>query len=161
MTSIDADSASSGTSSGHATDAHAEGTGHDGPHICSTQMFLGILGILLFLTFITVAVSRFDFGGANMWIAMGVASLKASLVIAIFMHMFWDTATNRIFFLTSFLFLGLLFLFIFADFLARGDLVKSHARVAPIDPTLLKENNVPGSAEWIHIQHRLKALEGK
>ena len=78
-------------------------------HVSSPAMFMTVLLALLFLTFITVFVSLFDFGSANMLIAMAIASFKASLVIAFFMHLKWDTAINKIVFLSSFLFLSLLF----------------------------------------------------
>lgn len=125
-------------------DAHHDAHSSDGiampkPHVCSSQTFMGILLTLLFLTFITVYISRFDFGSANMLIAMAVAAVKASLVVAIFMHMLWDTTINKIFFISSFLFLGLLFLFTFADLLARADLETRHGRVAPLDPSEMPE----------------------
>ena len=88
-------------------------------HVSSSAMFFSVLLALLFLTFITVAVAQFDFGSANMLIAMGIASVKASLVIAFFMHVKWDTAINKIVFLSSFLFLSLLFVFTLADLLTR------------------------------------------
>jgi caa(3)-type oxidase subunit IV len=84
-------------------------------HVSSSAMFLNVLLVLLFLTVVTVGASRVDFGPANMLIAMGIASVKASLVIAIFMHVKWDTAINKIVFLSSFLFLSLLFVFTLAD----------------------------------------------
>lgn len=102
-------------------------------HVCGTNTFLGILVALLFLTTITVWVSRFDFGGANMLIAMLIAGLKACLVMGVFMHLIWDTAINRLFFASSFLFLSLLFIFTFADLLARGDLETKHARPMPLN----------------------------
>jgi cytochrome c oxidase subunit 4 len=125
-------------------DAHHDAHSSDGiampkPHVCSSQTFMGILLTLLFLTFITVYISRFDFGSANMLLAMAVATVKASLVVAIFMHMLWDTTINKIFFISSFLFLGLLFLFTFADLLARADLETRHGRVAPLDPSEMPE----------------------
>jgi len=88
-------------------------------HVSSSAMFFNVLLALLFLTFITVAVSRFDFGSMNMLIAMAIAAVKASLVIAFFMHVKWDTAINKIVFLSSFLFLSLLFVFTLADLLTR------------------------------------------
>ena len=125
-------------------DAHHDAHSSDGiampkPHVCSSQTFMGILLALLFLTFITVYISRFDFGGANMWLAMAVASLKASLVISVFMHMLWDTTINKIFFISSFLFLGLLFLFTFADLLARSDFETKHGWEAPLIPSEMPE----------------------
>lgn len=119
-------------------DAHSVAHSSDGiampkPHICSSKTFLGILAALFFLTFITVAVSRFDFGRANMWIAMAVAAVKATLVMTVFMHLLWDTTINKIFFISSFIFLGILFIFTFADLMARADLETRHGRVAPLD----------------------------
>lgn len=78
-------------------------------------MFFNVLVVLLILTVVTVGVSRIDFGPANMLIAMLIASVKASLVILFFMHVKWDTAINKIVFLSSFLFLSLLFVFTLAD----------------------------------------------
>ncbi|MHC5065418.1 MAG: cytochrome C oxidase subunit IV family protein [Planctomycetota bacterium] len=110
------------TSDSHA--AQANETAHDdhsGHHVCSFQLFAGVFFALLILTIVTVAVSRFDFGGFNMIIAMAIAAVKASLVMSIFMHMRWDTAINNIAFLSSILFLSLLFLFTLADYTTRGD----------------------------------------
>jgi cytochrome c oxidase subunit IV len=105
--------------------AHDHAHGHDahgyGPHhVTSSKTFLNVLLTLLFLTIITVAASRVDFGSANLLIAMLIASVKAALVIAIFMHVKWDTAINKIVFLSSFLFLSLLLIFTLADEATRG-----------------------------------------
>jgi cytochrome c oxidase subunit 4 len=100
--------------------AHNDGHGHGElqmghHHVSSSAMFLNVLLILLVLTVVTVGASRIDFGAANMLIAMLIASVKASLVILFFMHVKWDTAINKIVFLSSFLFLSLLFIFTLAD----------------------------------------------
>ena len=95
-------------------------------------MFFNVLAILLVLTVITVATSRFDFGGANMLIAMAIASVKASLVIAFFMHVKWDTAINKIVFLSSFLFLSLLFIFTLADAATRRMDNELHTTRTPV-----------------------------
>ncbi|MBK8099212.1 MAG: cytochrome C oxidase subunit IV family protein [Planctomycetes bacterium] len=102
----------------HAHAAHGHGEGHH--HVASAGLFLKVLIALLFLTGITVGASRVDFGSANMLIAMLIACVKASLVIAIFMHVWWDTAINKIMFLGSFLFLSLLFAFTLADQATRS-----------------------------------------
>lgn len=90
-------------------------------HVCTTKQFFGVYVALLFLTVITVWVAQFDFGSANLFIAMAIASVKAGCVMAIFMHLRWDTPINNIAFLGSILFLALLFLFTMADFATRGD----------------------------------------
>lgn len=50
---------------------------------CLTTVWI----LLLVLTGITVGVSRLDLGALNIWAALGIATLKASLVILYFMHL--------------------------------------------------------------------------
>ena len=118
--------------------AHDHAHGHDahgyGPHhVTSTKTFVTVLLALLFLTIITVAASRVDFGSANLLIAMLIASVKAALVIAIFMHVKWDTAINKIVFLSSFLFLSLLLIFTLTDQATRGDADPLRKVKLPVD----------------------------
>ncbi|MFY9341496.1 MAG: cytochrome C oxidase subunit IV family protein [Planctomycetota bacterium] len=133
----------------HGHDAH--GHGHDDAvqmghhHVSSVALFTNVLVTLLILTVVTVAVSRFDFGGANMLIAMAIASVKASLVILFFMHVKWDTAINKITFLTSFLFLSLLFIFTLADQATRRIDHEMHTTKTPVNngwvhPSTLEKN---------------------
>ena len=118
--------------------AHDHAHGHDahgyGPHhVTSSKTFMTVLLTLLFLTIITVAASRVDFGSANLLIAMLIASVKAALVIAIFMHVKWDTAINKIVFLSSFLFLSLLLIFTLADEATRGSADPLRKVKLPVD----------------------------
>ncbi len=105
-----------------AHDAHATHDPHGlhHHHVTPTIVFVKVLGALLFLTVVTVLIARFDFGSLNMLIAMGVAAVKASLVLTFFMHLKYDTAINNIVILSSFLFLALLFLFTLGDLFTRG-----------------------------------------
>jgi cytochrome c oxidase subunit 4 len=115
-------------------DAHGHGHHDHGPHhVTPASTFLNVLVALLILTAITVGTSRIDFGSANMLIAMFIASIKASLVIAIFMHVKWDTAINKIVFLSSFLFLSLLFLFTLSDQATRAWDGPNERTRAPVD----------------------------
>ncbi len=131
-------------SAGHGHDGHGElQMGHH--HVSSAAMFFNVLVALLFLTVITVAASRFDFGSANLLIAMLIASVKASLVIAFFMHVKWDTAINKIVFLSSFLFLSLLFVFTLADLATRRIDDQAHTIKTPVDK------------QWVYKQHEKPA----
>ena len=51
------------------------------------RTFIYIWLALLVLTAVTVAVSRVHLGALNIWVALGVASVKSSLVIFFFMHL--------------------------------------------------------------------------
>ena len=51
------------------------------------RTFILIWVALVILTGITIAVSRVDLDALNIWVALGVASFKSSLVIFVFMHL--------------------------------------------------------------------------
>jgi cytochrome c oxidase subunit 4 len=134
---------------GHA-DPHGHGElqmGHH--HVSSTAMFTNVLLALLVLTAITVGTSRIDFGSANMLIAMFIASVKASLVILFFMHVKWDTAINKLVFLSSFIFLSLLFIFTLADQATRRIDSDVHVTKSKVD----KQWVYPHAAAGKHEKH--------
>jgi cytochrome c oxidase subunit 4 len=78
-------------------------------------LLVGVFAALLILTFITVVVAGFDFGGLNIWVAMGVATVKAVLVGLYFMHLRYDSKFNLFIFLSSFVFLSLFLGFAMMD----------------------------------------------
>lgn len=59
-------------------------------HIVPYKTFLIVWTVLLVLTGITVAVAQFDLGPLNIWVALGIATLKSGLVVAFFMHMKYE-----------------------------------------------------------------------
>ncbi|HJO21330.1 MAG TPA: cytochrome C oxidase subunit IV family protein [Candidatus Marinimicrobia bacterium] len=84
-------------------------------HITPLRTYLIIAGILLFLSGLTVWVSYFDFGPLNVIIAMGVASLKATLVALFFMHLLWDDKKNLTIFVMSLMFLAIFIIITLLD----------------------------------------------
>jgi caa(3)-type oxidase subunit IV len=73
------------------------------------KVYFNTIWALLFLTVVTVGVSYLDFGStANVIIALGVASAKASLVMLFFMGLKYDNNLNRAYMLSSFAALVLL-----------------------------------------------------
>jgi cytochrome c oxidase subunit 4 len=104
--------------SNHAAPAHAHHGADDGAvhvHIASSQFYWGIFAALIVLTIATVRVSYYDFGPANIIIAILIATMKASLVAAFFMHLRHDKLFNTIAFLSSFLFLAIFILLTYDD----------------------------------------------
>lgn len=65
-----------------ATNSHSEER-----HITGNTTYIIVWIILMVLTAVTVYVSYVDFGLLNIVIAMGVASIKASVVALYFMHL--------------------------------------------------------------------------
>ena len=76
-------------------------------HVVPLRVLFAVLGTLLALTFVTVAVSWFDFGRFNLWIALSIAVVKASLVLLFFMHLKYDKPMNAIAIIVSFALLAL------------------------------------------------------
>src|SRR5580704_14111168 len=89
-------------------------------HISPSRFYWGIFGALVFLTFATVKVSYYDFGSANILIALLIATVKASLVAAFFMHLRHDKLFNTLAFLAAFLFLAIFILLTYDDLGHRG-----------------------------------------
>jgi cytochrome c oxidase subunit IV len=82
-----------------------------------------VLGILLFLTAVTVGASYINFGSpsANVVIALTIATIKASVVSLFFMHLIHDKPVNGIIAMAGFLFLAIFLGFVFMDVNARQD----------------------------------------
>lgn len=89
---------------GHST----VGEGHEQVgHVVPTGLLAGVLIALLVLTWATVAVTRIQLGEFNIWIAIGIATVKATLVALYFMHLRWDRPFNGIILIASLIFVGI------------------------------------------------------
>lgn len=99
--------------------SHAHDDHHDGPHVTPLPVYFGVFGALLVLTVVTVWIAQFDFGAANTAIAMLVATVKATLVAAIFMHLMYDERMNLLAFVFGLLFVSLFFIFTMLDVFTR------------------------------------------
>ncbi len=112
---------------------HKDQAGRVHAHVAPVAFYCAIFAALIALTFITVAVSNFDFGDANIIVAMVVATIKASLVAAFFMHLTHDRVFHTLIFLASFLFLGLFFLLTYDDVGRRGEIDEDYG--VPVLPS--------------------------
>ena len=99
------------------TTAHdAEHHDDHGHHVVPLRLLFGVFLILMFLTFLTVAVTKFDFGyELNLVVAMAIALVKAVFVGLYFMHLRWDAPLNGFILVTSLLFVTLFIAFTLID----------------------------------------------
>lgn len=88
-------------------------------HIIPFEVYIKVLSALLVLTVITVAVAQVNFGAWNAVIAMGIATVKAALVLLYFMHLKYDDKIYPVIFLTGVFFLLVIFLFCEFDLITR------------------------------------------
>jgi cytochrome c oxidase subunit 4 len=88
-------------------------------HIVPLKVFVRVLVALLILTFLTVAASRVDFGAANALVAILIATVKAGLVMAFFMHLKYDDKLYMLVFFLGLFFLVIMFFFSQLDIVTR------------------------------------------
>lgn len=120
----------------HSHDQHEHGDGHHGVGHVVPIKYLVLNGLaLLVLTWVTVAIARFDFTEHNIYElniigALTVATIKATLVCLFFMHLYWDRPFNSfvlvgsIAFVALFIGLAMLDTFEYSDSLIRDDPVR-------------------------------------
>ena len=87
--------------------------------IFAYSTLFSVLVALLILTGITVGASFIDMGKFNVWVALGIASVKASLVLMIFMHLKFEGRALILSFLSTVFFLAIMISFTFWDIAFR------------------------------------------
>lgn len=100
----------------HDHHGHGEGCGpghgaHSGPHVVSLGLLTAVLVFLLLLTGLTVWTGKADLHGFDVAVAMLIATVKATTVCLIFMHLKWDRRFNGMIFLFSVMLVGLFLAF--------------------------------------------------
>ncbi len=86
----------------HAHDDHEH-------HVVGWKLLTVVFLILMVLTVLTVAAINVDLGPLNLIVALGIALVKALLVVLIFMHIWWDRGFHGLLIAAS---LGFVALFI-------------------------------------------------
>ena len=84
---------------------------HGLAHVMPVRILVGVFLVLVFLTLVTVAATFFPTGSFEIWISLGIATVKASLVAAYFMHLRYDNPLHAVLFA-----FGLLFVALFVGF---------------------------------------------
>lgn len=95
---------------------------HSSHHIVPISSYIKVWAGLVVFTVITVATSYIDFGGhMNIVIAMIIATIKALMVILIFMGLKYDGKENNVTFFSAFLFLFIFVSLTGSDLFYRRD----------------------------------------
>jgi cytochrome c oxidase subunit 4 len=96
--------------------SHSHSHGHEElGHVVPEKTFRNVLIALLILTVITVAAAQVDLGKLNIVGALVIASVKASLVILIFMHGMYENRILWVYILIPFILLAIMIGGIFTD----------------------------------------------
>ncbi len=113
---------------------------HGGEHAHGIGRYIGVWALLICGTIATVITGRIDLGVGNIFVALLIASIKATLVILFFMHMIDTPAANRIVFVTSIVFAIVLIVGVFGDLWTRNVMTLPSAAPSTLGP----EIEVPG-----------------
>jgi cytochrome c oxidase subunit IV len=89
-------------------------------HVSPIRLYVGIFVALLALTAATTLIAFQDLGPFNNVVAIGIAAVKATLVILFFMHMRWSSRMVPIVFASGIFWLLILLGITLADYFSRG-----------------------------------------
>lgn len=95
-------------------------------HIIPLKTYYKVFAILIGLTFLTVLTAKgMDLSPFNGAVAFIIATAKAGLVMAIFMHLKYDARSNSLIIFSSLFFVMLLFIFCIIDIYTRVPVVST------------------------------------
>ncbi len=109
----------------------AAGHGTHRHHIISPWVYLAVFLALVVGTILTVWVAFHNFGVWNKPIALGIATIKATLVVLYFMHVRYSSRLTALVILVSLLMLATLLGFTATDYLTRGNKRTFYTENAP------------------------------
>lgn len=88
--------------------------------VARKRTYLLVYLALVIFTITTVAVARIDLGEYNFIVALTIAVIKATLVIAFFMHVKGSSSMTKLFVGAGLFWMLILLVFISSDYLSRG-----------------------------------------
>ena len=89
-------------------------------HVIPTSVYVGIWAVLMVLTAVTVFASFLELGNFNIVLALVIASVKATLVVLFFMHLYYSSKLTKVTMIAAVFFLFLLLALSMTDYLTRG-----------------------------------------
>jgi cytochrome c oxidase subunit 4 len=91
-------------------------------HSVGVGRYAAVLLALLVFTGITVAAAFVDLGAWNNVVMLGIAGIKATLVVLFFMHVWDSDRLTKLTVVAGFLWLAILIGITLTDYLTRGNL---------------------------------------
>jgi cytochrome c oxidase subunit IV len=112
-----------------------------------TLIFIALMVLLVATVWVaTLPWDKWDMVRASVIIALLIAVVKATLVVLFFMHVKLANRLTQVFVVAAFIWLGIMFVFSFTDYLTRGWLPNSSGWVAEsriAEPSTLRDGWTP------------------
>ena len=114
-------------------------------HIISMKVYIIVFVSLLFFTVITVISAQFDLGSFNIILALLIATIKSSLVLLFFMHLYYDNKVNLALILGSVVFLALFIGLTMIDVTRRQDFYDIEGELVNPDAPIYNKETTPSN----------------
>jgi cytochrome c oxidase subunit IV len=88
--------------------------------IVPPRVYVTVFALLIFFTIVTVWAAFADLGRLNLAVALGIATLKASLVVLYFMHVRYNPRLIWLALALAVSWLGMLVISVLTDYASRG-----------------------------------------
>jgi cytochrome c oxidase subunit 4 len=88
--------------------------------IVSRRVYVTVFALLIFFTIVTVWAAFADLGRLNLAVALGIATLKATLVVLYFMHVRYNPRLIWLALALAVSWLGMLVISVLTDYASRG-----------------------------------------
>jgi len=89
-------------------------------HIARKRAYFLVYLALVVFTITTVVVAKIDLGEYNFIVALTIAVIKGTLVVAFFMHVKGSSSMTKLFIGAGFFWMAILLTFVLSDYLSRG-----------------------------------------
>ena len=89
-------------------------------HVVPRKVYFAVFAVLIILTATTTAISFVDLGPWSSVVALGIAFVKATLVVLFFMHVKYSTRLTQIVIAGGLFWLAILIALTLSDFMSRG-----------------------------------------
>ena len=89
-------------------------------HVIPIGIYVGIWATLMFLTALTVFVSFIELHDWNIVLALVIATIKGTLVVLFFMHLYYSSKLTKVTVIAAIFFLFLLLALSMTDYLTRS-----------------------------------------
>lgn len=88
-------------------------------HVVPQKVYVLVFVTLLCLTLITVDVAFYNFGWLNIYIALMIATVKATIVVMYFMHVKYSSRLTWVFAIAGIFWMVILFTLTLSDYFTR------------------------------------------
>lgn len=93
---------------------------HSSDHVVPISIYFAVFAALMALTAMTVWVAFIDLGALNAFVALGIAVVKATLVVLFFMHVKYSSKLTWLVVASGFVFLAIMLVLTMSDIVSRG-----------------------------------------